>query len=234
MEIKIKGLKKTYQLRKNVLTVLEHLDLNIQTDEKTVIVGKSGCGKTTFLHILAQLTTCNEGKITGTESVRIGYVFQEDRLFPWLTVCENVMLPMRKSEKGQERAKELLEIMGLSEFAKGYPGQLSGGMRKKASLARCPAYEPEFLLMDEPFAGLDYFTRKKLQDELLDIIEKEKKGLLLVTHDIEEALKIADKICVMKNGKISRCFVVKGTREEREFFTEEMRKTREEILHEIE
>lgn len=231
-EIRIDGLRKQYQVSGRKIQVLDHLHLTFRTDQKIVILGKSGCGKTTLLRVISGLTSYDEGNIEGRDEVRLGYIFQEARLFPWLTVRENAALSVRKG-KNAKRVDQMLELTGLTEFADAYPNQLSGGMKRKAALARCLVDDPELVLMDEPFSALDYFTRNQLQDELLRIFQKEHKGMLLVTHNIEEAFKIADMICIMQNGKISNIYSMENEPFPRNLFSEEMLHRREKIINEF-
>ncbi|HYP88952.1 MAG TPA: ABC transporter ATP-binding protein [Polyangiaceae bacterium] len=184
---------------------LSSIDLEPAVGEVVALVGQSGCGKSTLLRIVAGLEAPTSGEITlGGQSIagpdpRCAMVFQEHRLFPWLTVAENVAFGLRDVARGEqrERVDEHLASMGLSGFERAYPHQLSGGMAQRVALARALARGPAVLLLDEPFAALDAFTKVKLQEELAHLRERARPTTLLVTHDIEEAVFLADRIVVL-------------------------------------
>lgn len=183
--------------------VLNGLNLSLAEQGITVIVGKSGCGKTTLLRILAGLETLDQGEIhMPGSSQKIGMVFQEPRLMPWLTVWKNIIFGQKKDEIKQEKIQELIDTVGLSGFEKAYPNQLSGGMQQRVSLARALAYDAELILMDEPFAALDHFTRETMQQELLRIDSVSRKLTVFVTHSIDEALLLAQRIVVLGEGNV--------------------------------
>ena len=206
----LQNLKKTYGNK----TAVNIDSLTIQTRTFTCIVGKSGCGKTTLLRLLAVLETpdSEEKTITGLPA-KTAPVFQEPRLMPWLTVKENIMFSLKGQEANamnahaallspEERCNQLLDELELTDAAVLYPAQLSGGMAQRVSLGRTLFYDPELILMDEPFSALDYFTRRNLQDMVLRLFQHQKKTILFVTHDVEEALLLGDRILVMENGNI--------------------------------
>lgn len=178
--------------------VFNNLNLDIESDKITVILGKSGCGKTTLLRLISNLEKYDSGSIN-TNNLKFSYVFQEPRLFPWLTVFENIQAI---TNLPSDEIYRMIRMVDLEKFSNSYPDELSGGMKSRVSLARAFAYKPNFLLMDEPFSSLDDFTRVKMQEELLKLYNKENVGILFVTHNIDEALTIADKIIVLKEGKI--------------------------------
>ncbi|AKC95196.1 hypothetical protein VC03_01215 [Sneathia vaginalis] len=178
--------------------VFNNLNLDIESDKITVILGKSGCGKTTLLRLISNLEKYDSGSIN-TNNLKFSYVFQEPRLFPWLTVFENIQAI---TNLPSDEIYRMIRMVDLEKFSNSYPDELSGGMKSRVSLARAFAYKPNFLLMDEPFSNLDDFTRIKMQEELLKLYNKENVGILFVTHNIDEALTIADKIIVLKKGKI--------------------------------
>lgn len=178
--------------------VFNNLNLDIESDKITVILGKSGCGKTTLLRLISNLEKYDSGSIN-TNNLKFSYVFQEPRLFPWLTVFENIQAI---TNLPSDEIYRMIRMVDLEKFSNSYPDELSGGMKSRVSLARAFAYRPNFLLMDEPFSSLDDFTRVKMQEELLKLYNKENVGILFVTHNIDEALTIADKIIVLKEGKI--------------------------------
>lgn len=187
-------------------TALEHINLTIQAGEFVSILGTSGCGKSTLLRMIAGLETPTTGKIYagGKEVVGAhpdrGLMFQEHALFPWLTVRKNMVFALKAAGRFKEYGKEidaLLETAGLKEFANAYPHQLSGGMRQRAALIRSLAVSPDILLLDEPLGALDNFTRMGLQDELLRLWNKRKNTMILITHDVDEAIYLSQKIVVM-------------------------------------
>lgn len=192
--IKIRDLIKKF----NDHYVFNNLNLDIESDKITVILGKSGCGKTTLLRLISNLEKYDSGSIN-TNNLKFSYVFQEPRLFPWLTVFENIQAI---TNLPSDEIYRMIRMVDLEKFSNSYPDELSGGMKSRVSLARAFAYKPNFLLMDEPFSNLDDFTRIKMQEELLKLYNKENVGILFVTHNIDEALTIADKIIVLKKGKI--------------------------------
>ena len=196
------------------LGALSAIELDIRPGEFVTVVGPSGCGKSTLLKLIAGFSACSTGRILfqGEElrglNTRVGYVPQESKLFPWLTVEENVGFGLnskRLSRADRERQiSQFINLAGLSGFEKYYPSQLSGGMSKRASIVRALAYEPPVILMDEPFGPLDAQTRMVLQDELLKIWEKKRQTIIFVTHDLVEAVALADRVVVMTHrpGKI--------------------------------
>jgi NitT/TauT family transport system ATP-binding protein len=190
-----------------VLTALKDVSFSVRRGEFVAIVGPSGCGKTTTLNMLAGLTGITGGRVLleglapGAAKIDIGYVFQQDSVLPWRRVGENIELglALRKVAKSVRRAKVelLLRMTGLEGFGSAYPAELSGGMRKRVALAMTLAYEPVLLLMDEPFGALDAQTRLVLQDELLRIWNMQKQTVLFITHDIAEAIAMADRVIAM-------------------------------------
>jgi NitT/TauT family transport system ATP-binding protein len=193
----------------NVIEVLRDFDLDIREGEFLSLLGPSGCGKSTFLNILAGLETYNGGELLlGGSPVRgvnknVGVVFQSYALFPWLSVQKNVEVGLKvrsvPAAERRETADRILKTVGLEEFAHLLPHRLSGGMRQRVAIARSLAYDPEVLVLDEPFAALDAQTREFLQNELLRIWESgaRKKTILFVTHSIDEAIFLSDRIAVM-------------------------------------
>lgn len=191
------------------ITALTSVTLDIKKGEFVSLVGPSGCGKTTLLRIIADLLrptsgsvsiggeTPNEARLKG----RYGMVFQSPVLYEWRTVLKNVELPLEimgiPQEERKERAEEMLEMVGLKDFGKSYPGQLSGGMQQRVGIARALVIRPEILLMDEPFSALDEFTREQLHEDLLNIWRRTNKTIVFVTHNISESVFLSDKICVL-------------------------------------
>lgn len=197
---------------------LDRIDLAVSEHEAVALVGTSGCGKTTLLRIVSGLERATEGQlmlrgdaVTGPRR-DVGVVFQEPRLMPWLTVRENVRLALLDLPRTAQDAVigDLLRDVGLADFGDALPRQLSGGMAQRVALARALARKPAVLLLDEPFSALDSFTRVKLQDRLGALWERSRFTLLLVTHDIDEAVTLSDRIVVMRGqpGRIYREFAV--------------------------
>lgn len=202
--IRIQELYKTYQMAEKSVPVFSGLNLELDRFCITVVVGRSGCGKTTLLRMILGLEPCDRGTICQEDGLKTGIVFQEPRLMPWLNTWQNIGFGVKKSRIDQEKMKKLLLMTGLAGFEKAYPFQLSGGMQQRTALARALFQDPDYILMDEPFAALDYFTRAQMQQELLNIYKKQKKGILFVTHSIEEALTIGTHIVVLENGICER------------------------------
>ena len=207
MYIEIKDVSKKYNTKQGEFQALEAVNLEIEQGEFICLLGASGCGKTTLLNMLAGFEQVSSGRISiaGEEvkqpSMKNITIFQNYGLLPWRTVLKNVELGLeaKKIEKTERRriANHYLELVGLQEFAHHYPKQLSGGMQQRVAIARALAVNPEILFMDEPFGALDALTRIKMQDEILKIQRQEKKTVIFVTHDIEEAVFLADRIVIM-------------------------------------
>ena len=207
----IKNLYKKFYIEDDEHIVFSDISLEIHGDKITIILGESGCGKTTLLRILSNLDTADSGEVVYIENdkkitPKVGVVFQESRLMPWLTVKENISFHSKGMD--EETLNKYLSMMNLQKFKNSYPNELSGGMANRVSIARALSYDPDILLMDEPFAALDYFTRRKMQKEVIDIHKSTKKGVIFVTHNIDEALTIADKILVIKRDKTIKEFFI--------------------------
>lgn len=209
--LEIKNLDINFTIDSGTLQVLKNINLTISKGEFICIVGASGCGKSTLLRIIGGLEQGYTGNCLFKEkeirkpSVDRGFVFQESRLFPWLTVEKNVEFGLRdapeikqgNSKDKKDIVQQHLELVGLENFGKAYPYQLSGGMQQRASIARALVNNPDMLLLDEPFGALDAFTRINMQQEILKIWRKEKTTMILVTHDIDEAVYLADRVVLM-------------------------------------
>lgn len=208
--IDIKNLTVEHNIDNSILRVIDNLNLHIEENKITVILGKSGCGKTTLLRTIMSLENPKSGTVDkGT--IRISYLFQEPRLMPWLNVYQNILFGNRDNSDKKMREdyiNALIESAGLSGFKTLYPHQLSGGMQSRAALARALAYSSDFVLMDEPFAALDYFTRINMQQELIKLYTHKNFGILMVTHSIDEALVLGHKILLMGMGKIQKSYSV--------------------------
>ncbi|HWA72396.1 MAG TPA: ABC transporter ATP-binding protein [Polyangiaceae bacterium] len=218
--IEILKVRKQFKVKSEVLPVLEDLSLTIQPGEFLSIVGASGCGKSTLLRLLVGLDRDYQGEIrvgganvTGTSLDR-GIVFQEHRLFPWLTLEQNVSLGLQNSswseQKKRDAVREHIELVGLTGFESAFPHQLSGGMAQRAAIARGLVNQPSILLLDEPFGALDALTRTRLQSELQNIWQREKITMILVTHDVDEAVYLGDRVVVMqpRPGRIKKIFPI--------------------------
>lgn len=189
-------------LSKNFGSKIAVAPLNLELEDHTItcIVGKSGCGKTTLLRLVAGLETPNQGRVE--VEGKIGFMFQEPRLMNWLTVEENITFAARGVKDNLVNIESLLKQLGLEDARRLYPHQLSGGMAQRVALGRTLYYNPEVILMDEPFSALDYFTRAGLQQALMDLQAKEHKTIIFVTHDVEEALLLGDRLLIMDKGII--------------------------------
>jgi NitT/TauT family transport system ATP-binding protein len=206
--IEIEGLGKTYQSKNGAVEAVRQASFHVAQGEFVSLVGPSGCGKSTILHIVGGLLPHTAGKVhvagSPARSGRrdVGIMLQRPVLMPWRTVLENVLLPVEiyklDRKKATKRAHDLLELVGLEGFADKHPWELSGGMQQRASLARVLVAEPEILLMDEPFAALDEFTRERLNSELAVLHETLNRSVLYVTHHISEAVFLSDRVIVLK------------------------------------
>ncbi|MGA2914174.1 MAG: ABC transporter ATP-binding protein [Methanoregula sp.] len=202
------------------LVVLDHLSFEVQDKEFVCILGSSGCGKTTLLRLIAGLDEAQAGSIIldGEEirgpNPKVGMVFQEYSLFPWRTVIDNIAFGLEMKGMGKEEryriAEKYLDLVNLSQFRTSYPSELSGGMRQRVAVTRALALDPVLLLMDEPFGALDAQTRNMLQKELLEIWEKTKKTIIFITHSVDEAVFLADRIIVLtpRPGRICQIFPI--------------------------
>jgi nitrate/nitrite transport system ATP-binding protein len=219
--IEISGVEQTFKTRKGLFPALRDIHLTVAKGEFVALIGHSGCGKSTLLNLIAGLTTptagvllCANREIAGPGPER-AVVFQNHSLLPWLTCFENVYLAVERvfgagskttgapsENKAQLKARTdaALALVGLSAAAQKRPGEISGGMKQRVGIARALSMEPKVLLMDEPFGALDALTRAKLQDELLEIVARTHSTVVMVTHDVDEAVLLSDKIVMMTNG----------------------------------
>ncbi|MDR1067276.1 MAG: ABC transporter ATP-binding protein [Clostridiales bacterium] len=201
----IRNLSKEFKIENDVIKVLDDISLDVKHGEFISVVGHSGCGKSTLLRVIAGLETYETGVVRlGERDIRCsgvdrGMIFQDHRLIPWMTVYDNVAFGLYGMSAGEK--KELIEshltLVGLKKFANAFPAQLSGGMAQRAAIARALVHRPQVLLMDEPFGALDALTRIQLQQEALYIWETERSTMILVTHDIDEAIFLGDYVVVM-------------------------------------
>jgi NitT/TauT family transport system ATP-binding protein len=241
--VAVENVGKTYATVKgDEVVALQDISLAIQKDETVAIVGPSGCGKSTLLRLIAGVERPTHGKIErGTRDGRfiVGYVFQDSSLMRWRTVYDNIKLPLEVTKKqNYEKIDQLIEMIGMKGFEKAYPIELSGGMQRRVSIARAFVHEPSIVLMDEPFTGVDELTKEALQHELGTMIRNLGATAMLVTHDIEEAVFLSNRIFVMSRrpGKIVEEVPVKlpadrdpSTRSDLAFF-DAAKKVREKLL----
>ena len=228
MKLVIENINKEFTTAQGkVLPALQDINLTINEEEFVALVGPSGCGKSTLLNLTAGLLEPTSGTIKFTEvegnrKPRMSIVFQETGLFPWRSVAENVAFGLEAegfpADKSKERISHYIELVGLKGFEKSYPHQLSGGMRQRVGIARALAIEPDVLLMDEPFSALDAQTRTIMQEELVTLWEKTRLTTLYVTHNIQEAVMLADRVVLLSRrpGKISKVLTIDIPRADRD------------------
>jgi|RhiMethySRZTD1v2_1073278.scaffolds.fasta_scaffold85333_3 ABC-type nitrate/sulfonate/bicarbonate transport system ATPase subunit len=222
--IEIRGVHKQFAKGERRVVALQDIDLTVAEREFVAILGPSGCGKSTLLNMVAGFDQPTRGsvKVAGEEiaapAPSRGVVFQEPALFPWLSVMDNVVFGPKTlgqpAASYRARAAQIIEQIGLSGFEASYPAELSGGMRQRVGIARVLILEPKVLLMDEPFGSLDAQTRTLMQELLLALWERHQQTVLFVTHDIEEAILLADRVCVMtaRPGRIKKSIEVRMPR----------------------
>ncbi|MDR1096187.1 MAG: ABC transporter ATP-binding protein [Spirochaetaceae bacterium] len=243
--IDIKKVRKTFSRNEGAdIVVLDDVDLTFESAEFIALIGPSGCGKSTLLRLVAGLIRQDSGTVTldGAEITKPGYerglVFQDPTLFPWMTVYENIAYGLRSRgvyKTGKRRIPAYFKLVGLEGFERSYPHHLSGGMAQRASLARALVNEPKVLLLDEPLGALDAFTRMNMQDEILAIWQKQRMTVVMVTHDVDEAIYMATRIVVLsaRPAKIERIIKVEKEhprrRDDRDFL--ELRAEILRILH---
>ena len=234
--IALENVCKAFPLNGGRLEVLRGISAEILLGGITAIVGRSGCGKTTLLRLLAGLDVPDSGRILLPEACRVATVFQEARLMPWLNCRQNVAfgLGFREKRARARRLDQLIAMVGLAGFEKAYPAKLSGGMQQRCALARALAVEPELILLDEPFAALDYFTRRQMQRELRRIQQESGKTLVLVTHNIDEALILGDQVLAMAGGRVARQFDLQDQSWPRDVLAPQLIEIKRQILSEME
>jgi sulfonate transport system ATP-binding protein len=205
--LELQSVGKRFHVAHREVTALADLSVTLEQGSFTTVVGRSGCGKTTLLRILAGLEQPTEGTIARPQAApqSVGVVFQDARLMPWLDVFENVAFGLRRRLPKNEintRCTSILEMMGLSAFVKAMPSQLSGGMAQRVAIARAMVLEPRYLLLDEPFAALDAFTRRSMQNELVAIWLQRQPTVVFVTHDVEEAVLLGQQVLELDRGRL--------------------------------
>lgn len=213
--LKFKNVSKNYCNKGESLEVLKDIEFELGEGQIIAITGPSGSGKTTILNLISGLLKPSKGQIE--TNGEIGYMFQKDHLFEWRTVYDNVILGLEikkmLNDENIKKVNRMLDIYGLKEFKNNYPSELSGGMRQRVALIRTLVVNPSILLLDEPFAALDYQTKLKVCDDMYKIIKKENKSTIIVTHDITEAISIADKVIVLSHrpAKIKKIYNINLT-----------------------
>ena len=233
MKIKTENISKSFIVDNKKINVINNINFESADDSITIILGKSGCGKTTFLRLLSGLEKADSGMVIIENNAKISIVFQEPRLMPWLNVFDNITFGMAKENKNNDNIYELINMIGLSEFSKAYPYQLSLGMMQRVSIARALANDGDIILMDEPFASLDYFTRESLQNEIINIYKKNKKSIIFVTHSIDEALILGSKIIIFENGNIKKEYDLSDKDYKRNILSNEFIEIKKDILNSI-
>lgn len=199
--LELKNIYKTYYTEKCEIDALNNINLKIYENDFIALVGPSGCGKSTILSIIGELEKQTSGDIIKKDNLKIGYMLQDDCLFPYLTIYENCILGLKINKictkENIDNVNNLLKTYGLIEFKNNYPKDLSGGMRQRVALIRTLALKPDLLLLDEPFSKLDYQMRINVSNDVLNIIKNENKTLIIVTHDISEAICLCNKVIVL-------------------------------------
>ena len=199
--LSIKNLRKNYHTKHREVQAVDDFSFDLLEGEFVAIVGPSGCGKSTILSVLAGLENKSSGEIIIDDDTKIGYMLQSDSLFDWRNILNNCLLGLELNNKLNDDSKKyvlnLLDTYGLKDFKDSYPNNLSGGMRQRVALIRTLATRPDILLLDEPFSALDYQSRLAVSDDVYNIIKNEKKSAIMVTHDIAEAISMADKVIVL-------------------------------------
>ena len=199
--LRVNQLKKTYHTKQGETPAIDEVSFSLEPGEFIAIVGPRGCGKSTILSVLCNLLEKSGGTIETNQDTSFGYMLQQDCLFPWRTILDNCLLGLeitkQNTKENQEHVLKLLKTYGLEEFIHSYPANLSGGMRQRVALIRTLATKPDILLLDEPFSALDYQSRLAVSDDVYRIIKKEKKSAIMVTHDLAEAISMADRIIVL-------------------------------------
>ena len=231
--IELKNIHKTYTVDDRLLPVLKGIDLHIPENSITVILGRSGCGKTTLPRLVGELEQPDAGEIQFDAAHKTAFVFQEPRLMPWLNVWDNVIFGLKKQKPDYKFIQDIIDTVGLKGFEKADPHQLSGGMQQRTAIARALAYGPSFIMMDEPFAALDHFTRNQMQRELLKLQQNSGTSILFVTHSIDEALLLGHKIVIIEDGIIKKDYTIAEESTERDLLSPAFIELKREIIQEL-
>lgn len=231
--IELRNIKKSYTVEERNLPVLNGIHLQIPEKSITVILGRSGCGKTTLLRLVGGLEEPDAGEIEFNVEHKTAFVFQESRLMPWLSVWDNVKFGLKGQECDLKEIQSIIDMVGLKGFEKARPGQLSGGMQQRVAIARALAYHPSFIMMDEPFAALDYFTRLQMQKELIRLQQERGVSICFVTHSIDEALLLGHKIVVIEGGQVKAEFTVKSEYGERNLMEPELLEQKRKVIEQL-
>lgn len=201
--VDIKNLSKIYHTNKNEIKALDNISFDINKGDFIAIVGPSGCGKSTILSILCELENKSGGDIIKNDNLKFGFMFQQDTLFDWLTIKDNCLLGAKinncLNKDIEDYCEKLLKTYGLIDFKNSYPKELSGGMRQRVALIRTLILNPDILLLDEPFSALDYTNRLMISNDVYKAIKEEEKTAIIVTHDVEEAVSLANKVIVLSD-----------------------------------
>ncbi|WP_049690351.1 ABC transporter ATP-binding protein [Anaerococcus jeddahensis] len=217
--ISLIDLCKTYKIEDKEIKALDKINLKLDPQKRNVLIGPSGCGKSTLLKALGGLLEIDSGKILNN-GIKTSLVFQNPRLLPWLNLEENILF----SNPDQKLSQKWIKIMGLEGFEKAYPSQLSGGMKARVSLARALIFPNNFMLLDEPFASLDEISKERLEMELLSYMKIKNSGFLFVSHDLEEALNLGQRLIIMKKGKIVSDFNFEDEKISKEILRDKFKK----------
>lgn len=217
--ISLIDLCKTYKIEDKEIKALDKINLKLDPQKRNVLIGPSGCGKSTLLKALGGLLEIDSGKILNN-GIKTSLVFQNPRLLPWLNLEENIMF----SNPDQRLCQKWIKIMSLEGFEKAYPSQLSGGMKARVSLARALIFPNNFMLLDEPFASLDEISKERLEMELLSYMKIKNSGFLFVSHDLEEALNLGQRLIIMKKGKIVSDFNLEDEKISKEILRDKFKK----------
>lgn len=201
--LRINKLHKNYYSKEGIVVALDDISLDIKEGEFVAIVGPSGCGKSTLLNIIGGIDTADGGIIDMDNYIKIGYMLQNDCLFPWINILDNCLLGLKingsLNSDNVSYVRDLLDMYGLGDFIYKYPNSLSGGMKQRVALIRTLALKPDILLLDEPFSALDYQTRLAVSDDVFKIIKDAGKTVIMITHDIAEAISMADRVVILTN-----------------------------------
>ena len=228
--IKLKNIHKTYQVDGRAFPVLNGIDLEIPAGKITVILGQSGCGKTTLLRLTGGLESADDGEILWDGDHKTAFVFQEPRLMPWLNVWDNIIFGLKKNQVDRAKIQDIITTVNLSGFEKAYPSQLSGGMQQRVQIAKALSNNPPILLLDEVTTGLDL----SVQAAVLDLIQqKEHSSIMFVTHSIDEALILGDQIVVIEKGLVKHVYPLKAAAGARNLLDEEFIALKREIIEQL-